>query len=161
MKIGVVKVLCLNKSHIWESSVSWVMSQNFLNQSDSRILKLAISSDKINESTWFLVCRYGFKNYKKWFLIKVVNCTHLLKKFLMEKFIFGQWDVEVWQPHVIYDYNLQKVLKLPLTFLNALVPGGNKKVTHTSTNVQLNAQCLAAGLFKSMWPFCYHQALKG
>ena len=32
-------------------------------------------------------------------------------------------------------------------FINPLMPGGNKKVSHT--------------LFKYVWPFCYHQALKG
>ena len=35
------------------------------------------------------------------------------------------------------------------------MPGGNQKVTQTSTNL------LVADLFKCMWPFCYHQALKG
>ena len=34
------------------------------------------------------------------------------------------------------------------TTVNPLMPGGNKKVTHTSTNLQLNAQRSAAGLFK-------------
>ena len=32
--------------------------------------------------------------------------------------------------------------------LNPLMPGGNKKVTHTETNLQLNAERSAAGLFK-------------
>ena len=45
--------------------------------------------------------------------------------------------------------------------INPLMPGGNKKVTHTETNLQLNAQRSAAGLFKYVWPFCYHQLLKG
>ena len=36
------------------------------------------------------------------------------------------------------------------------MPGGNKKVRHTQTNLQLSA----AGLLKYMQPFCYHQALK-
>ena len=43
------------------------------------------------------------------------------------------------------------------TFFNPLMPGGNKKVTDTWINLQLSA----AGLFKYVWPFCYHQALKG
>ena len=34
------------------------------------------------------------------------------------------------------------------------MPGGNKKVAHTKTNLQLKA----AGLFKYVWPFCYRQA---
>ena len=37
------------------------------------------------------------------------------------------------------------------------MPGGNKKVTHTQTNLQLKA----ADLFKYAWPFCYDQMLKG
>ena len=37
------------------------------------------------------------------------------------------------------------------------MPGGNKKDTHTQTNLQLKA----AGLFKYVSSFCYHQALKG
>ena len=36
------------------------------------------------------------------------------------------------------------------------MPGGNKKVTHTQTILQLSP----AGLFKYVWPFCYHQALR-
>ena len=39
---------------------------------------------------------------------------------------------------------------------NSLMPDGNKNITHTSTKLQL----LAAGLFKYVWPFSYHQALK-
>ena len=35
------------------------------------------------------------------------------------------------------------------------MPGANKKVTYTLTNLQLKA----AGLFKYVRPFCYHQAL--
>ena len=35
--------------------------------------------------------------------------------------------------------------------------GSNKKVTHTETNLQLKD----TGLFTYVWPFCYHQALKG
>ena len=41
--------------------------------------------------------------------------------------------------------------------INPLMPGGNKKDTYTYTNLQLSA----AGLFKDVWRFCYHQALKG
>ena len=37
------------------------------------------------------------------------------------------------------------------------MPGGNKNVTHKLENLQLSA----AGLFKYVWPFSYHQALKG
>ena len=38
-----------------------------------------------------------------------------------------------------------------------LIPGGNKKVTHASTNLHL----LATSLFKYVWPSCHHQKLKG
>ena len=44
-----------------------------------------------------------------------------------------------------------------IAWIDLLMPGGNKKITHTSTNLQLKA----AGLFKYAWPFCYYQALKG
>ena len=44
-----------------------------------------------------------------------------------------------------------------LTTFNPLMPGGNKKVTQTYTNLQLSA----AGLFKYARCFSYHQALKG
>ena len=37
-----------------------------------------------------------------------------------------------------------------LCTFNSLIPGGNKKVTHTETNLQLSG----AGLFKYVWPFC-------
>ena len=36
------------------------------------------------------------------------------------------------------------------------MPGGNKKVTHLN-----KPAAEAAGLFKYVWSFCYHQALKG
>ena len=39
--------------------------------------------------------------------------------------------------------------------INPLMPGGNKKVTQT------NKKLKAVGLFKYVWPFCYHQTLKG
>ena len=39
---------------------------------------------------------------------------------------------------------------------NPLMPGSNKKVTHTWTNLLLSAP----SLFKYVWPFCHHQALK-
>ena len=39
---------------------------------------------------------------------------------------------------------------------NPLMPVGNKKVTHTYINLQLSSP----GLFKYVWHFCYHQALK-
>ena len=55
---------------------------------------------------------------------------------------------------------MNDTLFLSLEFKNhltPLVPGGNKKVTHTQTNLQLKA----AGLLKYVWPFCYQQALKG
>ena len=47
-----------------------------------------------------------------------------------------------------------------LTSINPLVPGVIRKVTHTETNLQLLA-AVAAGLFKYVRPFYYHQALKG
>ena len=37
------------------------------------------------------------------------------------------------------------------------MPGRNKKITHTWTNLLLKA----ASLRKYVWPFYYHQALKG
>ena len=39
------------------------------------------------------------------------------------------------------------------------MPGGNRKVTYL--NLPLDAERSAAGLFKYVWSFCYHQALKG
>lgn len=46
---------CLLKSHIWESSESWVMNQNGLSQSDCMIFKSAVYiCQKENDgSTWF------------------------------------------------------------------------------------------------------------
>ena len=62
-------------------------------------------------------------------------------------------------------YEGQSVLKNKdvgfLVLVNPLMPGGSKKVTHTYTNLQLNSQRSAVGLCKYVWPFCYHQALKG
>ena len=53
--------------------------------------------------------------------------------------------------------NINKEEKKDINCLNTLMPGGNRKFTHTETNLQLSA----AGLFKYVRPFCYHQALKG
>ena len=41
-----------------------------------------------------------------------------------------------------------KNIFLYIGVFNSLMPSGNKKVTHTETNLQLNAQRSAAGLFK-------------
>ena len=41
--------------------------------------------------------------------------------------------------------------------INALMSGGNKKVTYTYTNLQL----WPADLFTYVLSFCYRQALKG
>ena len=41
--------------------------------------------------------------------------------------------------------------------INPLVCGVHCKVTYTQTNLQFSA----AGLFKYVWPFSGHQALKG
>ena len=49
------------------------------------------------------------------------------------------------------------VSNVDLENLNPFMPGGNKKVTHTKTNLQRKA----VGLLKYVWPFWYHQALKG
>ena len=48
-------------------------------------------------------------------------------------------------------------LKIMYFLLNPLIPGGNKKATYTQTNAKRSA----VDLFKYVWPFCYHQALKG
>ena len=48
-----------------------------------------------------------------------------------------------------------KFVKIKLVH-NPLVPGVHQKVTHTLTSLQLST----AGLFKYVWPFSGHQALK-
>ena len=44
------------------------MVKNALSQSDSKILKSAISQEKIEESIWFMECSYKFKKHKRWFV---------------------------------------------------------------------------------------------
>ena len=56
--------LCLHKSHIWENSGSRVMSQNAFSQSDCRILKSAISQEKIDQSTCFWHAVIDSRNIK-------------------------------------------------------------------------------------------------
>ena len=46
----------------------------------------------------------------------------------------------------------------PCQTFKPLMSGGNKKVTYLNKPA---AERSAAGLFKYVWPFCYHQALKG
>ena len=46
-----MKVLCEQKSNIWENFASLVMCQNALDQLDGRIIKSAKSHEKIVEST--------------------------------------------------------------------------------------------------------------
>ena len=74
------------------------------------------------------------------------------------------------QPSLPIAKNQIKLLKLSYIikarsdvfyYVNPLMSDGNKKVTHTYTNLQLNTERSAAGLFKYVWPFSYHQALKG
>ena len=60
----ILLALCLRKSHTWENSGSWVVSQNVLIQEDCKILKSAISLEKVDKSTWFLAWWYRFKNHK-------------------------------------------------------------------------------------------------
>ena len=70
------------------------------------------------------------------------------------KNIFNQWNIYKY----IVDYLLLRLSDLSRwPIFNPLTPGGNKKVRHTLTNLQLKA----AGLFEYVWPFCYHKALKG
>lgn len=51
----ILLAFCLLKSHIWESSGSWVMNQNGLSQSDCMIFKSAvyICQEENDGSTWF------------------------------------------------------------------------------------------------------------
>ena len=73
---------------------------------------------------------------------------------------WGKWGREtISRLLFVFEKTLYEVKASDQQFsLNLLMPGGNKKVTtHTWTNLQLSA----AGLFQYVWPFCYHQALKG
>ena len=44
-----------------------------------------------------------------------------------------------------------------LTCFIPLMPGGKKGITYIKVTHMLSAE----GFFKYVWPFCYHQALKG
>ena len=50
----------MHKSHTWENSGSWDMSQNALDQSDCSIFKLTISLEQNDEKAWFFAywCRF-------------------------------------------------------------------------------------------------------
>lgn len=43
----------LEKFHIWENFGSWIVDQNAFSQSNCRIFKSTIYSEKINEIAWF------------------------------------------------------------------------------------------------------------
>ena len=75
------------------------------------------------------------------------SCTLLLKNVLRPFVYFAPYFLG-WEKLSCEDENLN---------LNPLMPGGNKKVTHTSTNLHLSV----AGSFKYVWSFYDHQALKG
>ena len=47
--------MCLCKLYITENSGFWIFSQNALSQSDCRIIKLAISSEKIGVTMYLTV----------------------------------------------------------------------------------------------------------
>ena len=74
--------------------------------------------------------------------MKFLACAS--KKLFGEVLIF----VDVNLKDIAYWFAWKK--KSSMKRINYLMLGGNKKVTHTS----------AAGLFKYVWPFCYHQIIK-
>ena len=43
------------------------MVENALGESDSRILESTLSQVRIDETMWFLACRYRYKKRKMWF----------------------------------------------------------------------------------------------
>lgn len=55
-----VEFVELCKAHSLENCGSWVTYQNTLNQSDFKILKLAISQEAIDESAQFFAHWYTF-----------------------------------------------------------------------------------------------------
>ena len=64
MKLHIIS-FAAEKTPYLENFASWIMSQNVLNQSDCRIRKSTINKEKIDESTWFLACRYRFRVWLK------------------------------------------------------------------------------------------------
>ena len=64
MKVHIIS-FAAEKIPYLENFASWIMSQNVLNQSDCRIRKSTIHKEKIDESTWFLACRYRFRVWLK------------------------------------------------------------------------------------------------
>ena len=77
--------------------------------------------------------------------------NHNLHLHVPQQFLPFNFNMHNYQRHCAYyvDWKTSK--------LNPLMPGAKKKVTHTKTNSQLKA----AGLFKYVWNFCHHHALKG
>ena len=63
-------------------------------------------------------------------------------------------QLDTWETFLIITSTGIHFLRLSI---NPSVPGVHLKVTHTWTNLQLKA----VGLFKYVWPFSGHQALKG
>ena len=59
-------IVFLHKSHTWEKSGSWDMSQNVLSQSDCRIFKSIISLKQNGERALFFACWYMFMEIKSW-----------------------------------------------------------------------------------------------
>ena len=54
----------------------------------------------------------------------------------------------------LYGFHNQLLQEKNKTF----TAGGKKMITYTQANLLFLS---TAGLFKYVWPFCYHQALKG
>ena len=68
-----------------------------------------------------------------------------MKSILTAKVLSFQYDNDL-------DVSVPKNMKLlGSIIINPLMPGGNKKDTYLNK----------PGLFKYVWPFCYHHALKG
>ena len=56
----------MHKSHTWENSGSWDMSQNALDQSDCSIFKLTISLEQNGEKAWFFAYWCRLIEIKSW-----------------------------------------------------------------------------------------------
>ena len=56
----------MHKSHVWEKSSSWDLSQNAVSQSDYRILKSTISLEQNDEKAWLFACWYRFMEIRSW-----------------------------------------------------------------------------------------------
>ena len=97
-----------------------------------------------------LVYQASLRKINEW-LQNLVQWKHCITLHVLRMFPEPIWR---WLLH--FKTRIDHFFQIYLNYFNLLTPCFHLKVIHTETNIQLSA----AGLFRYVWPFSGHQALK-